>query len=79
MVYLSCGCSGGAIWFLAAHNSLDLIVNVDMSGLLQKQATKVGQSEAQRMVRAVLGTMEALDQNVNARTALEVLMLDLPH
>ena len=59
-------------------NSLDLIVNVDMSGLLQKQATKVGQSEAQRMVRALLRTMEALDQNVNARTALEVLMLDLP-
>ena len=63
---------------LAAHNSLDLIVNVDMSGLLQKQAAKVGQAEAQRMVRAVLGTMEALDQNVNARMALEVLMLDLP-
>ena len=63
---------------LAANNSLDLVVNVDMSNLLQKQAAKVGPAESQRMMRAILGTMEALDQNVNARTALEVLMLDLP-
>lgn len=63
---------------LAAHNCLDLVVNVDMSALLEKQAAKIGQAEAQRMVRAILGTLEALDQNVNARTALEVLMLDLP-
>jgi len=29
-------------------------------------------------VHAILSTMEALDQNVNTRAALEVLMLDLP-
>ena len=63
---------------LAANNCLDLIVNVDMQGMIQNQATKVGAVESQRMVRAILGTMEALDQNVNARVALEVLMLDLP-
>ena len=63
---------------LAANNCLDLIVNVDMQGILQNQAAKVGAAESQRMVRAILGTMEALDQNVNARVALEVLMLDLP-
>ncbi len=63
---------------LAANNSLDLVVNVDMSNLLQKQAAKVGPAQSQRMIRAILGTMEALDQNVNARSALEVLMLDLP-
>ncbi|HZS77132.1 MAG TPA: DNA polymerase III subunit delta' [Ktedonobacteraceae bacterium] len=63
---------------LAANNSLDLIVNVDMRSTLEKQAAKVGAVEARRMVRTILGTMEALDQNVNARTALEVLMLDLP-
>jgi len=63
---------------LAANNSLDLIVNVDMRGQLQKQAAKIGSSEAQRMVRAILRTTEALEQNVNARVALEVLMLDLP-
>ncbi|GAC1567284.1 MAG: DNA polymerase III subunit delta' [Ktedonobacteraceae bacterium] len=63
---------------LAANNSLDLVVNVDMSTVIQKQAAKVGPAQSQRMVRAILGTIEALDQNVNARTALEVLMLDLP-
>jgi DNA polymerase-3 subunit delta' len=63
---------------LAANNCLDLIVNVDMQGTIQNQAAKVGAAESQRMVRAILGTMEALDQNVNARVALEVLMLDLP-
>ncbi len=63
---------------LASHNSLDLTVNVDMRSLLQKQAAKFGSSEAQRMVHAILRTMEMLEQNVNARVALEVLMLDLP-
>src|SRR5215469_5482068 len=63
---------------LAANNSLDLIVNVDMRSQLQEQAAQIGSSEAQRMVRAILRTVEALEQNVNARVALEVLMLDLP-
>ena len=63
---------------LAANNCLDLIVNVDMQSILQNQAAKVGAAESQRMVRAILGTMEALEQNVNARVALEVLMLDCP-
>lgn len=63
---------------LAANTCLDLTVNVDMRDTLKQQAAKVGTSEAERMVRAILGTMEALDQNVNARAALEVLMLDLP-
>jgi DNA polymerase-3 subunit delta' len=63
---------------LAANNCLDLIVNVDMQGLIQNQATKIGAADSQRMVRAILGTIEALEQNVNARVALEVLMLDLP-
>src|SRR5579864_1212430 len=61
---------------LAANNSLDLIVNVDMQGLIQKQAARVGAAESRRMVHAILRTMEALEQNVNARVALEVLMLD---
>jgi DNA polymerase-3 subunit delta' len=63
---------------LAANNCLDLIVNVDMQGLIQNQAIKIGAADSQRMVRAILGTIEALEQNVNARVALEVLMLDLP-
>ena len=30
------------------------------------------------MIRAILRTLEVLDQNVNARMALEVLMQDVP-
>jgi DNA polymerase-3 subunit delta' len=63
---------------LAANNSLDLTVNVDLRDILKKHASKIGTHEAERMIRAILATMEALDQNVNARTALEVLMLDMP-
>jgi DNA polymerase III subunit delta' len=63
---------------LAARDSLDLIVNVDMRSIIAKQAAQVGPTEAERMVRAILRTMEALEQNVNARVALEVLMLDMP-
>jgi len=63
---------------LAANDCLDLIVNVDMQGLIQNQATKIGAADSMSMVRAILGTIEALEQNVNARVALEVLMLDLP-
>src|SRR5712692_9447594 len=43
---------------LAANNSLDLVVNVDMRTLLQKQAAKVGATESKRMVHSILGTME---------------------
>jgi len=63
---------------LAANNCLDLTVNVDMRDLLKAQAAKIGSSEAQRMIRTILQTQETLDQNVNARLTLEVLMLDMP-
>jgi DNA polymerase III subunit delta' len=63
---------------LAANNCLDLTVNVDMRDLLKAQASKIGSMEAERMVRTILQTIEALDQNVNMRVALEVLMLDTP-
>jgi DNA polymerase-3 subunit delta' len=63
---------------LAAHSCLDLIVNVDMHATLQTQAARFGSAEAERMLRAILQTMESIEQNVNVRVALEVLMLDVP-
>lgn len=63
---------------LTANGCLDLTVNVDMRELLNAQAARIGTGEAERMVRAILQTQEALEQNVNARVALEVLMLDTP-
>jgi DNA polymerase III subunit delta' len=62
----------------AAHNCPDLVVNVDMRNLLQKQAAKISPVESLRMIRNILRTLETLDQNVNTRMALEVLMLDVP-
>ena len=63
---------------LAANACLDLTVNVDMRPLLKTQAAKIGTAEAERMIRAILRTMESIEQNVNPRVALEVLMLDIP-
>jgi DNA polymerase-3 subunit delta' len=63
---------------LAANGCLDLTVNVDMRDQIKTQARKLGSSQAERMVRTILQTQETLDQNVNARLALEVLMLDMP-
>ncbi len=63
---------------LAANHCLDLTVNVDMRDLLKIQAAKVGSAEAERMIHAILQTREAIEQNVNTRVALEVLMLDVP-
>ena len=62
----------------AAHNCPDLVVNVDMRALLQKQAARISAVESMRMIRSILRTLEVLEQNVNARMALEVLMLDVP-
>ena len=64
---------------LAANGCLDLTVNVDMRSQLKAQSAKLGTAEAERMVRKIIETMEAIAQNVNVRVALEVLMLDLPH
>ena len=63
---------------LAAHGSLDLTINIDMRDIIKQHADKIGPAAAERMVRAILNTMENLNQNVNPRTALEVLMLDVP-
>lgn len=62
----------------AANNCPNLIVNVDMRNLLQKHAARISTSESMGMIRNILHTLEVLDQNVNTRVALEVLMLDAP-
>ncbi|HZO70795.1 MAG TPA: DNA polymerase III subunit delta' [Ktedonobacteraceae bacterium] len=63
---------------LIANGCSDLIANVDMLDVLKKHATKIGPAEAERMVHAILRTRTSIEQNVNVRVALEVLMLDLP-
>lgn len=63
---------------LAANDCLDLTVNVDMRDVIKAQARKFGTTEVERVVRAILRTRESIEQNVNVRVALEVLMLDVP-
>jgi len=63
---------------LTAHNCPDLVVNVDMREQIQTQAAKIGAGRAEKMIRSILQTREAIEQNVNTRVALEVLMLDIP-
>jgi DNA polymerase-3 subunit delta' len=63
---------------LAANDCLDLTINVDKRDLLKTYAQKLGSTKSEQMIRAILRTQESLDQNVNARVAFEVLMLDMP-
>jgi hypothetical protein len=46
--------------------------------MLREQADQVTIRQAQRMLAQVRSTVRSLEQNVNARLALEVLMLSLP-
>lgn len=54
------------------------IVNIDRIDEIEKLASGVGFGAAKSMVTAIERTIDMLNKNVNARLALEVLMLDLP-
>jgi len=56
-----------------------LPVNLDYSEQIEKQAHRLGLAVAQRAVADIERTLEQLDQNVNARLAVEVLLLNLPY
>jgi len=63
---------------LLASGSPVIITNVDREDLLRQQAGQVNLRQAQRMLAQLRATVKSLDQNVNARLALEVLLLSLP-
>jgi hypothetical protein len=52
---------------------------VDRGALLRQQARQVTVRQAQRMVAQLRSIAKSLDQNVNLRLALEVLLLSLPY
>ena len=54
------------------------ITNSDRKAMLHQQAGQVTTRQAQRMVAQLRSTTKNLDQNVNVRLALEVLLLSLP-
>ena len=55
------------------------VTNFDRSEEIEEAAKHFGLSEACRMVSAVESTVGLLEHNVNARLAMEVLLLSLPH
>lgn len=63
---------------LLASGSHVAVTNVDRRVMLRQQAEKVTVRQAQRMVAQLRSTVKNLDQNVNLRLALEVLLLSLP-
>ncbi len=54
------------------------VTNVDRVAMLHQQAGQVTLGQAQRMVAQLRSTIKNLDQNVNLRLVLEVLLLSLP-
>jgi DNA polymerase III subunit delta' len=64
---------------LLVHSGLDgRVVNLDRRAELGRMARLVSPSEAGAAVECVRDTLQMLDQNVNARLALDVVTLDLP-
>lgn len=63
---------------LAASGSAAPHTNVDQAELVQAVSRRVQAAGAQRTLQAVERTLQQLDTNVNARLAMEVLLLDLP-
>jgi DNA polymerase-3 subunit delta' len=54
------------------------ITNLDYSRQVQQLAGQVGMQAAQSFVRSTEDTIERIDQNVNLRLAMEVLLMDFP-
>lgn len=63
---------------LAASGAAGGQVNVDRAGAVQAVADRVPADEAFAALRSIERTLEQLETNVNARLAMEVLLLDLP-
>jgi DNA polymerase-3 subunit delta' len=55
------------------------VTNLDRGDSLRQQAAQVSVRQAQRMVAQLRSTLKNLDQNVNLRLSLEVLLLTLPN
>ncbi len=63
---------------IAAAGLPDELTNIDFAGPITGLAEKVGLQQAQKYVNLTEDTMESIDKNVNARLAMEVLLMDYP-
>ncbi len=65
------------LW-LASLGCPERIVNIDQQATLKAWADRIGAPAAGSFVQALRDTLRQLDQNVNPRLALEVLLLSMP-
>jgi DNA polymerase-3 subunit delta' len=63
---------------LLIHSTTTPITNRDRRHALQQLAVELKVDDVQKALTAIRRTTRYIDQNVNARLALEVMMLDLP-
>lgn len=63
---------------LVLHSAVTPITNRDRQHTISQVATNVSAADAKRVLDAIYRTMRYVNQNVNVRLALEVLMLDMP-
>lgn len=66
------------LWLVSLGCPEQMIVNVDQAPILHARAQRVGAQAAQSLTLALRNAQQQLDQNVNPRLALEVLLLGLP-
>jgi DNA polymerase-3 subunit delta' len=71
-----------AVWWrdvlLVQEGCPELVVNVDREEVLRREAGRCRSEQSRAFLQALRQTQEQLAQNVNARLALEVLLLSVP-
>ena len=63
---------------LLSTDCQDAITNLDLSDILKAEASRYDAAQVVAVLRSLAATKRRLEENVNPRLALEVLMLDLP-
>jgi len=63
---------------LASSGCQDVITNLDLWDILKAEASRYDPAQVVAFLRSLAATKRRLEENVNPRLALEVLMLDLP-
>lgn len=65
------------LWLMAL-GCPERVVNIDQQATLKAQAGRIGPTAAHALIQSLRDTLRQLDQNVNPRLALEVLLLNMP-
>jgi DNA polymerase-3 subunit delta' len=63
---------------LLSSDCQDAITNLDLGDILRAEASRYHATQVIAFLRSLAASRRHLEQNVNPRLALEVLMLDLP-